>query len=187
MKRLIAISFLLALSGAYQAFARHGSARPAVIAVHAAPKTLVEATLAKPDTLLLVNPVGDSIVQYAHTFLGTPYKYGCCSPSSGFDCSGFTWFVFKHYGYSIPRSSKDYVNLGKEVSLTECRKGDIILFRGTHANDKSVGHVGIIISNPGEPVKFIHSSSSKNHRGVVVTDYYNSAYPKRFVKICRVL
>lgn len=187
MKRLIAISVLLVLSGVYQAFARHGSARPVVVAIHAAPKSLVEAKLAAPDTIALVNPLGDSIAQYAQTFLGTPYKYGCCSPASGFDCSGFTWFVFNHYGYAIPRSSRDYVTLGKEVSLDVCGKGDIILFRGTHANDKSVGHVGIIVSDPGEPVKFIHASSSKNHYGVVVTDYYNSAYPKRFVKVCRVL
>ncbi len=186
MKRLIAISLLLVLTGAYHAFARHIVPRTVLPAVHAAPEIPAE-TAMLPDTIALVNPIGDSVVQYAHTFLGTPYKYGCCSPASGFDCSGFTWFVFKHYGYSIPRSSKDYVNLGKEVSLGECRKGDIILFRGTHANDKSVGHVGIIISDPGQPVKFIHSSSSKKHPGVVITDYYNSAYPKRFVKICRVL
>jgi cell wall-associated NlpC family hydrolase len=140
-----------------------------------------------PGKFVLTNPLRDSIVNYAKTFVGTDYKYACSSPSSGFDCSGFTWYVFNHFGISVPRSAKDYMNFGKEVPIGECRKGDIIVFRGTHPNDKSAGHVGIVISNPGEPLMFIHSSSSKNHEGVTITDYKNSAYPKRFIKIVRVL
>ncbi len=134
-----------------------------------------------------VNPLGDSIVAFAKTFLGTPYKYANASPKTGFDCSGFTWFVFHHYGIEVPRSSKDYKKFGKEVTIEEARKGDIIVFRGTKPNDKSAGHVGIVISNPGEPLQFIHSSSSKKHNGVTITEYLNSAYPKRFIKIIRVL
>jgi len=138
-------------------------------------------------TVARINPVTDSIVDYAKTFLGTPYKYGSASPKSGFDCSGFTYFVFAHYGIPLPRSAKDYAKIGKEVSIAECRKGDIILFRGTHPSDKHVGHVGIVISNPGEPLKFIHASSSIHHSGVTITDYFNSKYPARFIKIIRVI
>lgn len=129
----------------------------------------------------------DSIVEYAKTFLGTPYKYANASPNTGFDCSGFTWFVFNHFGVEIPRSSKDYMTLGKRVTLETCQKGDIILFTGTDPTEKRVGHVGIIISNPGDSVKFIHSSSSDNHYGVTITSYYKSAYPKRFIGVCSVL
>jgi len=129
---------------------------------------------------------GDSIVVYAQQFLGTTYKYGSCSPASGFDCSGFTYYVYRHFGISIPRSSRDYVSLGKTVKKEEARRGDLILFTGTKSKT-GVGHVGIVVSNPGEPLRFIHSSSSKNHWGVVVTEFEASAYPKRFVKICRVL
>jgi cell wall-associated NlpC family hydrolase len=139
-----------------------------------------------PGTLKVAGPTGDSIVNYAKTFLGTEYKYACASPN-GFDCSGFTWFVYNHYGIEVPRSSKDYKTFGTEVPISQARKGDIIVFRGTHANDKSAGHVGIVITNPGEPLQFIHSSSSDNHRGVVITDYKNSAYPLRFIKIVRVI
>lgn len=142
---------------------------------------------AQPQVLVHINPLTDSVVAYAETFLGTPYKYACASPSAGFDCSGFTYFVFAHYGFAVPRSAKDYANFGTEVPITECRKGDIILFRGTHPGDKTVGHVGIIISNKGEPLFFIHASSSENHSGVVITDYFNSAYPGRFIKIIRVI
>jgi lipoprotein Spr len=133
-----------------------------------------------------INPVTDSIVDFAKSFLGTPYKYGTCSPGS-FDCSGFTSYVFAHFGYTIPRSSKEYSTLGKEIPLAECRKGDIIVFRGTHPGDKRAGHVGIVISNEGEPLQFIHASSSKNHSGVTITTYLSSAYPARFIKIVRVV
>lgn len=129
----------------------------------------------------------DSIVAYAKSFLGSNYTYGAASPKGGFDCSGFTWFVFNHFGITVPRSAKDYKNFGKEIEITQARKGDIIVFRGTHAGDKSAGHVGIVISEAGQPLQFIHASSSKNHRGVVITDYIHSNYPKRFIKIVRVV
>lgn len=140
-----------------------------------------------PGKLTIVNPLTDSVVNFAKTFLGTNYQYACASPKSGFDCSGFTWYVFNHYGINVPRSSKDYKNFGKEIPIDQARKGDVIVFRGTHPGDKSAGHVGIVITNPGEPLQFIHSSSSKKHKGVVITDYNNSAYPKRFIKIIRVI
>jgi cell wall-associated NlpC family hydrolase len=136
---------------------------------------------------LKINPVCDSVVNFAKTFLGTNYCYGSATPKKGFDCSGFTWFVFNHYGINIPRSAKDYKTFGKEVPIEQARKGDIIVFRGTHVGDKTAGHVGIVISNPGEKLQFIHSSSSKNHSGVTITDYYSSAYTKRFIKIIRVI
>ncbi len=136
---------------------------------------------------LYSNAIGDSIVNYAKTFLGIKYTYASASPKAGFDCSGLTWFVFKHYGFAIPRSAKDYKNLGTDIPIALARKGDIIVFRGTHKGDRTAGHVGIVISNPGEPVQFIHASSSKNHSGVIITDYYSSNYPNRFIKIVRVL
>jgi cell wall-associated NlpC family hydrolase len=129
----------------------------------------------------------DSIVDYAKTFLGTPYKYANAEPTCGFDCSGFTWFVFNHFGIALPRSSRDYINTGKAVSLDSCRKGDLILFTGTDSRDRTVGHVGIVISNPGDSVQFIHSSASKNHPGVTITNYYKSNYPKRFMGVRSVL
>lgn len=129
----------------------------------------------------------DSVVDYAKTFLGTPYKYANASPSNGFDCSGFTWFVFNHFGVDIPRSSKDYSSLGTRVTLETCKKGDIMLFTGTDHRDRRVGHVGIVISNAGDSVQFIHASSSDKHYGVVITNYYKSGYPKRFLGVTSVL
>ena len=133
-----------------------------------------------------VTTVRDSIVDYAKSYLGTPYKYGQASPS-GFDCSGFTWYVLNHFNVQIPRASIAYSTLGTRVTLENCQKGDIILFTGTDPTEKRVGHVGIIVSNSNGKLEFIHASSSDNHFGVVITDYYHSAYPKRFIGVCSVL
>lgn len=131
---------------------------------------------------LVFNP--DSLVSFAKFFVGTPYKWGGSS-STGFDCSGFVSFVFRHFGLNTSHGARDYYYLGTPVSIDSCQKGDVILFTGTNFSRKSVGHVGIIISDPGDSVIFIHSSSSKKHWGVTVTDYYNSGYPKRFMGIRR--
>ena len=129
----------------------------------------------------------DSIVAFAKTLLGTPYKYGSCSPK-GFDCSGLVYYVMKHNGVEVPRSSIEMGKFGKEIPLSECRKGDIILFKGTNANSKRIGHAALIISEEGQPVQFIQSSSSKKEWGVVISSYDESDYYcKRFVKVVRVL
>ena len=130
--------------------------------------------------------VRDSVVEYAKEFLGVTYIWAGNSPS-GFDCSGYVQYVFKKFGYSIERSSSGLANAGSVVSIDSVAKGDLILFRGTNPNDNSVGHVGIVISSLNEPLQFIHASSSKKHYGVVITDYYNSGYPKRFVACRRLI
>jgi cell wall-associated NlpC family hydrolase len=127
----------------------------------------------------------DSLVAYAEKFIGTPYKLGS-SGENAFDCSGFVNYVFKHFCVSTPRSSKDFWSYGKEIDTTECSKGDIILFTGTNLKRNRVGHVGIIISQKGDPVKFIHASSSKNHKGVAISALSNKGYMKRFMGIRRI-
>lgn len=128
----------------------------------------------------------DSVAEYAKEFLGVTYTWAGCSPA-GFDCSGFVHYVFKKFGYYIERSSSGLANAGNAIEIDSVKKGDLILFRGTNPNDKSVGHVGIVISDPGNPLMFIHASSSQKHYGVVITDYYNSGYPKRFISCRRIL
>ncbi len=130
----------------------------------------------------------DSIIGFASKFLGLPYIYGSVNPDKGFDCSGFVWYVFGQYGINVPRSSIDYERLGKEVCIDSCRKGDIIVFTGTNASIRHAGHVGIVVSKPGEDPRFIHSSSSKKHNGVVLSAFSDSPYyGKRFIKVVRVM
>ncbi len=65
--------------------------------------------------------------------------------------------------------------------------GDVIVFTGTNMKDRSAGHVGIIISNAGENLQFIHSSSNKTHPGIKISSYTESPnYKKRFLKIVRI-
>jgi peptidoglycan DL-endopeptidase CwlO len=147
----------------------------------------VPADSVKTDTTAVaVLTKADSIVVFAKQHLGKPYKYACAGPNA-FDCSGFVSYVFAEFKVSLPRSSRDYMTTGKEVPISEARKGDVIVFRGTRAGEERAGHVGIVVSEPGQPLMFIHASSSEKHRGVVLTDYANSHYPKRFIKVIRVL
>lgn len=124
----------------------------------------------------------DSLIAFAKQYLGTQYKYGSCTPD-GFDCSGFVYFVFNEFGYRIPRSSFTIAKIGTDVSKENAHKGDLIFFRGTNPADTTIGHIGIIITETGEPIRFIHSSSNG---GVKITAFEDSSYPIRFVKIKRV-
>ena len=130
------------------------------------------------------NITPDSILQYAMTLIGTPYCYASIDPRMGFDCSGFITYVFSHYKIKVPRSSRDFENVGTTVPLLESKKGDLILFTGTDSTERTIGHMGIIISNDKGAVKFIHSSSGKAN-GVVVTAM-GKYYLSRFVKVVRV-
>lgn len=129
----------------------------------------------------------DSVITYAKTLLGTKYKYASIDPKKGLDCSGFVYHVYHHFNVNVPRSSIDYINYGKEISIDSCKAGDVIVFTGTNAKNRHAGHVGIVISGTGKYVKFIHSSSNKKRGGVIISTFKDSPYyEKRFIKIVRV-
>lgn len=126
----------------------------------------------------------ETVVAFAETLIGTPYKYASTDPQKGFDCSGFITYVFNHFQIKVPRSSIDFTNVGKEVAVPEAKRGDIILFTGTDSTERFVGHMGIVVSNQNGELQFIHSSSGKAN-GVVVTPL-NGYYKGRFVKVVRI-
>ncbi|MCB0479476.1 MAG: C40 family peptidase [Crocinitomicaceae bacterium] len=115
--------------------------------------------------------------------LGTQYKWGGES-MEGFDCSGFVRFVFKQLGIELPHSSKAISKMGKQIPLNEAKKGDLIIFTG-HKDRAHVGHLGIVMDNEPDCLIFTHSSSAPKNNGVVRTNYYDSNYPNRFIKIIR--
>ncbi len=82
---------------------------------------------------------GQQIVSYAKNFIGVPYVWGGSSPS-GFDCSGFVQYVYRHFGISLPRTTYSQVAMGRSVSRSELQPGDLVFFR-------SAGHVGIYVGN----------------------------------------
>ncbi|MBV9961085.1 MAG: C40 family peptidase [Parafilimonas sp.] len=125
-----------------------------------------------------------ALVKYSETLIGTPYLYGSANPEQGFDCSGFITYVFNHFNITVPRSSIDFTNVADEVPLQQSKPGDLILFTGTDSTERSVGHMGIIISNDSIQTLFIHSTSGKAN-GVTITPL-NDYYRGRFVKVIRV-
>lgn len=125
----------------------------------------------------------DSLVAFAKTLIGVPYKYASTNPVEGFDCSGFITYVFNYFRMQVPRSSVDFTNVGKTIRPAEAVPGDLILFTGTDTLETNVGHMGIIVNNT-DSLRFIHASSGKAN-GVTITPL-NEYYKKRFVKVIRV-
>jgi len=129
----------------------------------------------------------DSLLAFAKKQIGIKYCYANYTPNSGFDCSGFVYYTFSHFNIKVPRSSIDYMNYGRRVDPDSCKVGDVIVFTGTNPKNRKPGHVGIVISKPGEDITFIHSSSSKKCSGVKISSFKNDPYYKlRFIKIVRV-
>lgn len=125
------------------------------------------------------------ILDYASKFKGTRYRRGSASPK-GFDCSGFTSYVFSKFGYRLQRSSHQQVNDGKEIEKNELQPGDLVFFNGRRAGGSRIGHVGIVTKadNENETFEFIHASCTQ---GVVVSKSSEPYYKKRYVKACRVV
>jgi cell wall-associated NlpC family hydrolase len=130
------------------------------------------------------NADADEVVTFAETLEGIRYKYGSTDPKNGFDCSGFVWYVFNRFNIKVPRTSGDFTNAGKEVSIRDSRRGDLILFTGSDPNSGVVGHMGIITQNRNNRILFIHASSGGG-KGVMVSGM-NEYFIPRFVKVIRV-
>lgn len=124
------------------------------------------------------------VVEFAQTLIGIKYKYGSASKEQGFDCSGFISYVFNHFNIQVPRTSVSFTNAGREINITECLPGDLILFTGSDPTGWIVGHMGIITHNNKGKVKFIHSASG-NNKGVMISDM-NPYFSARFVKVIRI-
>jgi peptidoglycan DL-endopeptidase CwlO len=88
----------------------------------------------------------DALVVYAAKFLGTRYVWGGTTPS-GFDCSGFTKYVYAHFGISLNRVSRDQANQGTRVTKQGLKPGDLVFF------GNPIHHVGIYVGNNS----FIHA------------------------------
>lgn len=113
---------------------------------------------------------GVQVANYAKKFVGNPYKYGGTSLTNGADCSGFTQSVYKHFGYSIPRTSSEQRSAGTKVSWSNKQIGDLICYDG---------HVAIYIGSN----QIVHASSAKT--GIKISspaDYRKVLSVRRIVK-----
>ena len=104
---------------------------------------------------------GDDVVAYARTFKGVPYKLGAAGPKA-FDCSSYTRYVYKHFGYDITAYSQVQFREGRPVdSYSDLQKGDLVFF-GKKRGVRTIGHVGSVVSIDRErgSFTFIHASVS---------------------------
>lgn len=123
---------------------------------------------------------GEEVIEFAKQYLGYSYVLGCSTPETGFDCSGFTKYIFGHFGYNLGRVAADQTSVGDVVERENLQIGDLILFYDE--GKTKIGHTGIYIGN-GE---FIHSANPK--RGVVTDNLNtNSYYNTRFVTARRIV
>ncbi len=165
-------------------------------------KTTGKAPLLKSywiDPLVWYNPVQDSLQKAARTFeeevlrtriqnfafrfIGRPYRSSGKSPATGFDCSGFTGYIYRNFGLRLKASSIAQASEGKRISVKEATVGDLAFFGRRGRRGKTVvNHAAIVISKPGEPLAIIHSASNK---GIVITRVEESRYWKNSLLFVR--
>ena len=121
------------------------------------------------------------IIKKAESLLESRYTYGGNTPK-GFDCSGFTQYVFKQaVKISLNRSANAQSKQGKTIKLKKAQKGDLIFFKSS----AKINHVGIIYKKNSKSLWMIHASSSK---GVILEEVLNSEYwNSRITKVKRLI
>lgn len=119
--------------------------------------------------------IGVNIANFAKSLVGKPYSYGSTGPNS-FDCSGFVFYVFKNFGINLPRTSQAQAYVGKRVSKSELKPGDLV-FSNTYS---SLSHVGVYIGDG----QFVHAANSGT--GVTVSGVSDSYYGPRYAWSVRV-
>lgn len=128
---------------------------------------------------------GEVIVKTAMQYLGVPYRKGKSSPK-GFDCSGFTSYVFNQFSIALNRDSRSQYTQGTPIKqVADLRAGDLVFWKGSNKRG-GVGHVGIVteVSKITGSFKFVHAAI---HGGIRVSDSREAYYTSRYVGARRVL
>lgn len=185
---MLAVAALTASAAKPAAKASH---RTSVTAAEAAEEGLSYASISNTNPFEIVPAAGMEIldlgdeaewagdmIAFAKKFIGTRYRRGGKAPG-GFDCSGFTSYVFSQFGFSLSPSSSGQYGQGEKIQRDEVSAGDLLFFTGRNSRSRSVGHVGIAIDNDpatGE-ITFIHAASSGGIRiDRMSAPYYSSRY-----------
>ena len=116
----------------------------------------------------VVSSRGARVAQLSKRYLGIRYRWAGSSPSSGFDCSGFTMYMYRKVGVGLPHNAAMQYRYGRAVSRRNLRTGDLVFFNG-------LGHVGIYLRGN----RFIHASSSGG--SVKISSLSGTWYGARYV------
>lgn len=128
----------------------------------------------------------DNLLATAFKYQGVRYRSGMSGPN-GFDCSGFTSFVYRQHDIQLTHSSRAQYDEGEHINdIADLQKGDLVFFGGSRGGKASIGHVGIVTEvDPGNrSFKFIHASTSS---GIKVDSSRDPYYTARYVGACRVI
>ena len=115
---------------------------------------------------------GQQVAAFACMFVGYPYCWGGTDPSTGFDCSGFVYYVYQQFGITLNRIAADQAQNGTAVDTANLRPGDVLCF---YSSGSYIGHSGIYIGDG----KFVHAASSTT--GVIITDLAGNYSSRGFV------
>jgi len=124
--------------------------------------------------------IGNEIVSFAKDYLNCPYVYGGSGPNT-FDCSGFTMYVYKHFGVSLSHSATAQSKRGTYVAKEDLQPGDLVFFKD-YETMEGIGHCGIYIGE-GE---FIHASSGTGYC-VKISTLLSGSYDRRYETARRIL
>lgn len=122
---------------------------------------------------------GSSLVRSAANYIGTRFVMGGTSPRSGWDCSGFTQYIFRQYGVNLPRSAAEQWRVGQPVSRSDLQPGDLVFFAGTFG--PGISHVAIYAGNG----KMVNAQSERV--GTVMGNVFDAYWGAHYAGARRVL
>lgn len=116
----------------------------------------------------------EKIIETAEKYLGSPYKPGGKKPETGFDCSGFTGFIFTQNGYPLAGGSHDIAKTGKHKPKEKLIPGDLVFF----GNKERISHVAIVSDVDDGKLEVIHSTTSAGVKkdNILHSEYWESRF-----------
>lgn len=129
----------------------------------AAPERMMVSAAPPQTNYATVSELRTAVVDYAMQYLGNKYVHGGQSLAAGTDCSGFTCYVYKTFGYSLSRTPQgQYTSAGRGIDMSQIQPGDVICYS---SNGSTCTHVGLYIGNG----QIIHSANPR--KGVIISNY----------------